>query len=292
MPSPEFSRRAVVTGLGAVTPIGNDHPTFWRNLVAGVSGAGPITSLRRERVRRAHRGRGQGLRPDDRHGPQDGAPDEPLHPPRHGRRQGGRRATPGSTSATGAPSDATASRSRSTPAAAAWSRSSTAPRCSSTRARIRSARSPIPALSGSMAACQLSMEYGADRAGHHPGRRVRELGHRLPRRLADDPARRGRRGPRGRLGGAAAADGLRGARQHGRAVEAQRRPDARLAAVRPRPRRLPVRRGRGGRGHRVRRARAGARRDHPGRGPGRRPDRRCVPHLGTRADRPRRGTAP
>ena len=32
-----------MTGLGAVTPIGNDHPTFWRNLVAGVSGVGPIT---------------------------------------------------------------------------------------------------------------------------------------------------------------------------------------------------------------------------------------------------------
>ncbi|HYI21012.1 MAG TPA: beta-ketoacyl-ACP synthase II, partial [Candidatus Limnocylindrales bacterium] len=36
---------AVVTGLGAVTPIGNDHPTFWRNLVAGVSGGGPITTF-------------------------------------------------------------------------------------------------------------------------------------------------------------------------------------------------------------------------------------------------------
>ncbi|HET7676827.1 MAG TPA: beta-ketoacyl-ACP synthase II [Candidatus Limnocylindrales bacterium] len=44
-PSPDLARRAVVTGLGAVTPIGNDHPTFWRNLVAGVSGAGPITSF-------------------------------------------------------------------------------------------------------------------------------------------------------------------------------------------------------------------------------------------------------
>ncbi len=43
MPSQDLSRRAVVTGLGAVTPIGNDHPTFWRNLVAGVSGGGPIT---------------------------------------------------------------------------------------------------------------------------------------------------------------------------------------------------------------------------------------------------------
>lgn len=43
LPSSDLSRRAVVTGLGAVTPIGNDHATFWRNLVAGVSGVGPIT---------------------------------------------------------------------------------------------------------------------------------------------------------------------------------------------------------------------------------------------------------
>jgi len=43
VPDTDLSRRAVVTGLGAVTPIGNDHPTFWRNLVAGVSGGGPIT---------------------------------------------------------------------------------------------------------------------------------------------------------------------------------------------------------------------------------------------------------
>ncbi|MET0772586.1 MAG: beta-ketoacyl-ACP synthase II [Candidatus Limnocylindrales bacterium] len=43
MPENDLSRRAVVTGVGAVTPIGNDHPTFWRNLVAGTSGGGPIT---------------------------------------------------------------------------------------------------------------------------------------------------------------------------------------------------------------------------------------------------------
>ncbi|MEA2622086.1 MAG: 3-oxoacyl-[acyl-carrier-protein] synthase [Chloroflexota bacterium] len=45
MPDSDLRRRAVVTGVGAVTPIGNDHATFWRNLVAGVSGAGPITSF-------------------------------------------------------------------------------------------------------------------------------------------------------------------------------------------------------------------------------------------------------
>lgn len=36
-------RRVVVTGLGAVSPLGNDVPTLWENAKAGVSGAGPIT---------------------------------------------------------------------------------------------------------------------------------------------------------------------------------------------------------------------------------------------------------
>ncbi|MGH2380033.1 MAG: beta-ketoacyl-ACP synthase II [Candidatus Limnocylindria bacterium] len=44
-PPRDPARRAVVTGSGAVTPIGNDVPTFWSNLVAGVSGVGPITQF-------------------------------------------------------------------------------------------------------------------------------------------------------------------------------------------------------------------------------------------------------
>lgn len=36
-------KRVVVTGLGALTPIGNDVETTWENAVNGVSGAGPIT---------------------------------------------------------------------------------------------------------------------------------------------------------------------------------------------------------------------------------------------------------
>ena len=36
-------KRVVVTGLGAITPIGNDVQTTWANAIAGVSGAGPIT---------------------------------------------------------------------------------------------------------------------------------------------------------------------------------------------------------------------------------------------------------
>ncbi len=35
--------RVVVTGLAAITPIGNDLAASWKNLVAGVSGAAPIT---------------------------------------------------------------------------------------------------------------------------------------------------------------------------------------------------------------------------------------------------------
>jgi len=36
-------KRVVVTGLGALTPIGNTAPQFWSALLNGVSGAGPIT---------------------------------------------------------------------------------------------------------------------------------------------------------------------------------------------------------------------------------------------------------
>ena len=45
MPSQDPARRAVVTGLGAVMPIGNDFPTYWANLVAGVTGTRRIQSF-------------------------------------------------------------------------------------------------------------------------------------------------------------------------------------------------------------------------------------------------------
>jgi len=38
-------RRVVVTGLGALTPIGNSIPKYWNSLVNGVSGAAPITKF-------------------------------------------------------------------------------------------------------------------------------------------------------------------------------------------------------------------------------------------------------
>ena len=38
-------QRAVITGLGAITPIGLTVEEFWSNLTAGVSGAGPLTTF-------------------------------------------------------------------------------------------------------------------------------------------------------------------------------------------------------------------------------------------------------
>src|SRR6187402_2023953 len=38
-------KRVVVTGLGALTPIGNDVKSFWQNIVSGKSGASRITKF-------------------------------------------------------------------------------------------------------------------------------------------------------------------------------------------------------------------------------------------------------
>jgi 3-oxoacyl-[acyl-carrier-protein] synthase II len=45
VPEQDPARRAVITGLGAVMPIGNDFPTYWSNLVAGVTGTRTIQSF-------------------------------------------------------------------------------------------------------------------------------------------------------------------------------------------------------------------------------------------------------
>ena len=40
-----MKRRVVVTGLGAITPLGNDVDTTWKNLIAGKNGVGPLTRV-------------------------------------------------------------------------------------------------------------------------------------------------------------------------------------------------------------------------------------------------------
>ncbi|WP_188504881.1 beta-ketoacyl-ACP synthase II [Parapedobacter pyrenivorans] len=43
--------RVVITGMGAVTPLGNDVKTFWQQAVSGASGAGLITRFNAEQFR-------------------------------------------------------------------------------------------------------------------------------------------------------------------------------------------------------------------------------------------------
>lgn len=45
MASDNGRRRVVITGMGALTPLGNDPESFWEGIMAGKSGAAPITSF-------------------------------------------------------------------------------------------------------------------------------------------------------------------------------------------------------------------------------------------------------
>ncbi len=44
-----MKRRVVVTGLGVVSPVGNDVATTWRSLLDGKSGGAPITKFDAEK---------------------------------------------------------------------------------------------------------------------------------------------------------------------------------------------------------------------------------------------------
>jgi 3-oxoacyl-[acyl-carrier-protein] synthase II len=44
-------RRVVVTGIGALTPIGNNAQEYWQSLTTGVSGAAPITKFNAQKFR-------------------------------------------------------------------------------------------------------------------------------------------------------------------------------------------------------------------------------------------------
>ena len=65
-------------GLGMVTPLGNDVETSWRALLAGESGAGPITQFDHARLPGPLRLRAEGLRPDAVDRPQGGAAHGPV----------------------------------------------------------------------------------------------------------------------------------------------------------------------------------------------------------------------
>ena len=177
---------------------------------------------------------------------QDGPPDEPLHPPRDGAparrpsRDSGHRLRGDDRGAARSGRRRRQHRRRRDRADHRRHRTST-----TRRVRASSVPFAVPALSGSMAALHALDGVRPDRPGHHPGRRLRHLGHRVPRRPAPDPrpasatsswpaAPRRRSVPMG-----VAALG-----EHDRALEAQRRARDRVAAVRRDARRLRPRRGR------------------------------------------------
>jgi len=58
-------KRVVVTGLGAITPLGNDVKTTWESLVNGVSGAGPVTLFDVEKFKTKFACEVKGFNPED-----------------------------------------------------------------------------------------------------------------------------------------------------------------------------------------------------------------------------------
>ena len=58
-------KRVVVTGLGALTPIGNNIDEFWKNLTAGKSGIGPITKFDASLFKTQFAGEVKGFNPLD-----------------------------------------------------------------------------------------------------------------------------------------------------------------------------------------------------------------------------------
>lgn len=60
-----IGHRVVVTGLSAITPVGNDLTTTWNNIVAGKSGIGPITAFDAEAFPAKIAGEVKGFNPED-----------------------------------------------------------------------------------------------------------------------------------------------------------------------------------------------------------------------------------
>jgi 3-oxoacyl-[acyl-carrier-protein] synthase II len=58
-------RRVVVTGIGAITPLGNTAPAYWEGLINGVSGTAPITRFDATKFKTRFAAEVKGYNPDD-----------------------------------------------------------------------------------------------------------------------------------------------------------------------------------------------------------------------------------
>ena len=64
-------RRVVVTGMGVISPVGNDLPTAWGNILKGVSGIGPVTHFDATAYATRIAGQVKGFNPADWVSPKD-----------------------------------------------------------------------------------------------------------------------------------------------------------------------------------------------------------------------------
>ncbi|MFX3623464.1 MAG: beta-ketoacyl-ACP synthase II [Ectobacillus sp.] len=60
-----MKRRVVITGVGAITPLGNDVHTTWENIKNGVSGIAPITRINTEQFKVKVAGEVKGFAPEE-----------------------------------------------------------------------------------------------------------------------------------------------------------------------------------------------------------------------------------
>ncbi|MGH2644922.1 MAG: beta-ketoacyl-[acyl-carrier-protein] synthase family protein, partial [Chitinophagaceae bacterium] len=58
-------KRVVITGLGGITPLGNNIKEFWKNVLAGKSGAGPITKFDASKFKTRFACEVKGFNPED-----------------------------------------------------------------------------------------------------------------------------------------------------------------------------------------------------------------------------------
>ena len=58
-------RRVVVTGMGVMSPVGNDVESFWKSIAEGRSGIGPITRFDASAMRTRIAGEVKGYDPED-----------------------------------------------------------------------------------------------------------------------------------------------------------------------------------------------------------------------------------
>ncbi len=93
-----MTRRVGITGIGLLTPVGNDTASSWKALVAGRSGVAPITRFDASGMDVKIAAEVKGFDPLAVYGPQRGASHRALHPIGDGWREAGGGRTRGSIS--------------------------------------------------------------------------------------------------------------------------------------------------------------------------------------------------